>query len=479
MRNGKAEGGDMTGTVVGEDRDVRAAVEYARAHLECARDDRHIPGLSACVVYQGEMLWAGGYGFADVAQGRAAEAGTVYPLASITKVVTCSALMRLRDEEKLQLDDPLSRFIQPFPVQKPSADTPDPTLRQIAAHIAGFQRETPFDAWETLVFPGIEELLAALPEVKLVFPPLTQYKYSNLAYALLAHVVELMTGRAYPEYVATELLGPLGMTSSAFEPQGELLGRVVTRYPWCDEAGAGEPGPPFRMGCFHGVGGLCGSVEDIARFAAWHLGYPPEGAEGLLARASAREMQRPQWLQPDNSGGHAIGWGWGKTAGRFTVGHSGGIPGLSTDLRLVPELELATAVFTNGGGMASEVNTEVLEIMVPAVARARKRREPQRPRKGAVAPAEWSAYVGKYESTISNQELEVHLIDGELLVRVVGTRLADTVRLEPAGAHAFVLKGGASEGDEALFELDEAGQATKLSLGGYPYQRPAEESRIS
>ncbi|MBM3472949.1 MAG: serine hydrolase [Armatimonadetes bacterium] len=453
------------------DRDVQSALEYAKAHLACAREDRDIPGLSAAVVYHGETLWAGGCGYADAAAGRPAAADTVYPLASITKVVTCHALMRLRDEGKLQLDDPISRFIRPFPVKRPSPDTPDPTLRQIASHTAGFQRETPFECWETLVFPGIEELLAALAEVELVFPPLKQFKYSNIAYALLGHVVELVTGRAYTEYVETEILAPLGMPSSAFEPQGEAAARVTKRYPWCDEKGPGEPGPPLSVGCFYPVGGLCSTVEDMARFAAFHLGHGPDGSGSVLARASAREMQTPVWVQPDGSGGHAIGWGWAKTAGRFAVGHSGGLPGLSTDLRLVPELDLATAVFTNGGGVASEVNTELIEILAPAFARARKRREPKKPKSGLPAPAEWSAYVGKYESVISNQELEVHLIDGQLLLRTVGTRLADVVTLEPKSEHTFTLRGGASEGDVAIFEVDAAGAVVGLTTATYPFRR--------
>ena len=459
----------MTDTA--NDRDVQAAVEYVRAHLECAREDRDIPGLSAAIVYQGETLWAGGYGYADAAAARPATADTVYPLASITKVVTCCAVMRLRDEGKLQLDDPISRFIQPFPVRKPSPETPEPTLRQIASHTAGFQRETPSDAWETLVFPSIEELLGSLADVELVFPPLKQFKYSNIAYALLGHVVTLVSGRPYTEYVETEILASLGMASSAFEPQGEVAERVTTRYPWCDEQGPGDPGPPLSIGCFYPVGGLCASVVDIARFAAFHLGFPPEGAEGVLARPSAREMQTPQWVQPDGSGGHAIGWGWGKAAGRFAVGHSGGIPGLSTDLRLVPELELATAVFTNGGGMASEVNTEVAEILAPAFARARKRNEPKKPRKGEPAPPGWSAYLGKYESSISNQEAEVHLIDGTLYVRIVSTGLGDAVKLEPRAAHTFTMRGGASEGDVLVFEMDEAGRAVGLTMATYPYRR--------
>lgn len=459
---------DTVKTCVADDRDVQAALEYAKAHLECAREDRDIPGLSAAVVCKGETLWAGGCGYADVAAGRAAAADTVYPLASITKVVTCHAIMRLRDEGKLQWDDPITRFVQPFPVKKPSPDTPDPTLRQIASHTAGFQRETPFDCWETLVFPGIEALLAALSEVELVFPPLKQFKYSNIAYALLGHVVELVTGRAYTEYVETEILAPLGMASSAFEPRGEIANRVTQRYPWCDEQGPGEPGPPLSVGCFYPVGGLCSTVEDIARYAAFHLG---RGPESVLARASQEEMQAPVWVQPDGSGGHAIGWGWGKVGGRFAVGHSGGLPGLSTDLRLVPELELATAVFTNGGGVAPEVNTETIEILAPAFARARKRREPKEPKRGLPAPPEWNAYIGLYESTISNQEAEVHLIDGALYVRMLSAGLGDAIRLEPRAEHTFTMRGGASEGDAAIFQLDAAGTAVGLTMASYPFRR--------
>jgi hypothetical protein len=184
-------------------------------------------------------------------------------------------------------------------------------------------------------------------------------------------------------------------------------------------------------------------------------------------------MQTPQWVQPDGGGGHAIGWGWGKVAGRYAVGHSGGLPGLSTDLRLVPELEVAAAALTNGGGVASDVNSEVIEILAPAFARARKRREPKTPKRGAEAPPEWSAYLGRYESVVSNQEIEVHLIDGRLLVRGVGTPLADVVKLEPKGEHVFTMHGGASEGDVVRFEVDEAGKVTRMTMATYPFRPKA------
>ena len=452
-----------------EDGDVAAAVDYAKAHMEWARQDRDIPGLSAVVICQGTWVWSGGFGIADVALGRPASEQTIYPLASITKVITACAVMRLRDEGKLSLDDPIDKFIDPFPVKRPSADTPTPTLRQIASHTAGFQRETPTDAWETLEFPSIDELLPLLPECELMIPPLTEHKYSNLAYALLGHVVSLVAGVPYEEYVAEAILQPLGMESSVFDATPGLAPWVVTRYPWCDEDELGEPGPPLNVGCFKPVGGLMSTVDDIARFSALHLGHPPEGSEGVLSASSVREMQTLQWVHPDWSGGHCIGWSGGKVAGRFVVGHSGGLPGLSTDLRLVPELELGVAVFTNGGGAASAVCTEVLEILIPAVGRAEKRRKPKPPKE---APQEWAAYVGRYGSTMGKDELEVLIIDGRLLVKGVGGPLGEAVSLKPTEEdHVFIIQGGGSKGEKTRFVLGEEGRAETMSVGGYPYRR--------
>lgn len=451
-----------------EDRDVQAAVEYAKAYLDCVRQDRHIPGLSAAFVYEGDVVWSGGFGYTDAESKRPADADTVYPQASITKVVTCTMMIQLRDAGKLGLDDPLEKHIpglnakNPFPGENPI------TLRQIASHTSGLQRETPTDAWETLVFPEIDEIIERLPDCEFVVPPLTEHKYSNLAFALLGHALSLVADQPYDEYVGQRILSPLGMESSSYAPPDALADRLATCYPWAEDDDYGKPCPEYQVGAFKPVGGLFSTVSDLARFAALHLGHPPPGGESVLSQASAKEMRTVQWLNPDWQSGQGIGWGIGKIAGKLAVGHSGGLPGLSTDLRLVPEIGLASAVFMNVANDASELNREVLGILAPAVSRAQARRKPKQPKE---APEEWGIYLGRYQSAVGKAELEVMSVDAKLMVRAVNQPLASAIVLSPKAEHVFTMEAGSSKGEPATFELDEEGNVTKLRLGGYPFLR--------
>jgi len=451
---------------IAEDREVLSALEHTKVYLECTREDRRIPGLSVAVVCDGATLWSGGFGRADVASGRPADADTLYPLASITKVVTTMALVRLRDEGKLGLDDPISQWIPELGIQNPFPDAAPPTIRQAVSHTAGFPRETVFDCWETLEFPSIEELLPSLPQMSLIVPPLTEEKYSNLAFALLGLIVARASGEPYEVWVGEQVLGPLGMVSSSFTPAGSLADRVTTLYPWADDDGAGPPCPEMKLGCFSPVGGLYSSVADMARFISLHLGRPPAGAEGVLRRSSIREMQVVQWVSDDGQSGRGLGWALGRTQGARWIGHGGGLPGLSTDLLLLPELGIGVAVFTNGRGMAGEVSREAVGILAPAVARARKRRKPAEPKE---APAEWHRYCGRYRAPVGSTQIEVMVLDGKMVVRTVGDSLDDLLRLAPKSEHVFTMENGGSKGEDAVFTVDEAGRVTKLRLGGYAY----------
>ncbi len=276
--------------------------------------------------------------------------------------------------------------------------------------------------------------------------------------------MSLAAGKPYDDYVTETILQPLGMTGSTFAPAGD---RPVTCYPWCDEDGPGDPSPPIEIGCFAPVGGLCASVTDIAKFASFHMGCPENA--GILAPPSVKEMQTVQWVHPDWSGGHAIGWGVCRVGGKCAIGHSGGLPGLSTDLRVIRELSLSVAVFTNGGGAATAIGTEVLDILIPVVERARKRRKPKAPK---TAPDEWRVYEGEYQSTMGNDKLAVLAVDGKLLLRAVDGPLSEAVPLKPTDAdHTFTITGGGSKGEATIFTLDESGAVTKLQVGGYFYRR--------
>src|SRR5215212_11484550 len=195
--------------------------------------------------------WGGGPSQADpaVSGSRALDADTLFRVASITKTFTATAIVQLRDQGKLRLDDPLVKHVPEFgAVENPFGPIEDVTLRRVASHSSGLMGEPPLDHWFTLPFPTREEWLAALPRVKVAIPPGSAFKYSNLGYTLLGEVIERMTGRPYVEYMQEAIFSPLGLDSSTYEPEpsGALKDRAAPghmAHPYEDMAQPALPSP--------------------------------------------------------------------------------------------------------------------------------------------------------------------------------------------------------------------------------------------
>ena len=179
--------------------------------------ERKIPGLVWGVVIDGHLAHVGSTGVRDRASGMAVDTGTVFRIASMTKSFTALAVLKLRDEGKLSLEDPVSKWIPEFGrMELPTRDTAPLRLRQLLSHSAGFPEDNPW---------GDQQLAASDADVtkwlKLGIPfstpPDTRYEYSNYAFGLLGRVVTKASGMPYDKYVQKEILQKLHMDASTFE----------------------------------------------------------------------------------------------------------------------------------------------------------------------------------------------------------------------------------------------------------------------
>ncbi len=136
-------------TQVEDSLDVKDALAQIATQLEKEWKDKKIPGLSAAIIYDQSTIWADSYGYANQEQEFPATSQTLYSVASITKPVTATLMMHLRDAGKLQLDDPLEKHLPGFKVKSRLSNIRPPTLRQVAAHVSGLPAEAPLDYRET------------------------------------------------------------------------------------------------------------------------------------------------------------------------------------------------------------------------------------------------------------------------------------------------------------------------------------------
>jgi CubicO group peptidase (beta-lactamase class C family) len=290
-----------------------------------------LPSVSAAVYCGHETVWREAVGIADDRRGEATSE-TQYRIGSITKTFTAAAVLSLREEGRLTLDDPIERHV-------PDARFGDLTLRRLLAHSSGLQREPPGEVWETLEFPRGDELLRRLADAELVLPAGERWHYSNLAYALLGEVVARATGSAFADFVEERFIGPLGLTRTTW--------RTVEPY-----ARTLRPEPSLEGDGAEAVASLWSTPSDLCRWAN-HL-------------ASLEAMHQVQIMDDPDAWtlGHGLGLQLVRRGDRVYFGHGGAMPGfLAMLLGRRPE-GIGAALVTNAstpGAAVEEITAELVE----------------------------------------------------------------------------------------------------------------------
>jgi serine-type D-Ala-D-Ala carboxypeptidase/endopeptidase len=319
------------------------------------------PGLAYGVVAGGSLVHAGGLGEQWLG-GPVPGAGTVFRIASMTKSFTAAAVLLLRDEGALALDDPAGKYVpQVASMRLASPDSPAITIRNLLTMTAGFPTDDPWgDRQQGLPLDSFDQILAGGLSVS--WAPGTRFEYSNLSYAVLGRVITAVTGTPYSDFVSSRLLAPLGMTATGYEPDGFSADQLARGYQRAGDTWAEQP--PDGNGAFSPMGGLFSSVADLARWVSGMAGaFPPgeeaDGGPHPLRRASRRELQLPQLGMPPRPAGRLPGgadsgcYGFGlfieddPSHGRI-VQHSGGYPGYGSHMRWHPATGLGTIVLANG-----------------------------------------------------------------------------------------------------------------------------------
>jgi CubicO group peptidase (beta-lactamase class C family) len=338
------------------------------------------PGLAYGIVAGGEFVHAAGLGERYLG-GPPPDADTVFRIASMTKSFTASAILALRDDGALGLDDLAEAYVPELRGWPPaSPDSARVSLRHLLTMTAGFPTDDPWgDRQQGLPLEEFATFLAA--GVGFNWAPGTRFEYSNLGYAILGRVITAVTGVSYQDYLRDRLLRPLGMTRTGFEAaefDASALAKGYRRAP------AGWSEVEFdACGAFAPMGGVFSCVRDLARWvagfaAAFPPGDPQAGGPHPVRRASRREMQLPQvltgWDKPAGFPGDTASalpaYGFGlfvedhPSLGRV-VSHSGGYPGFGSNMRWHPATGTGVIALGNGTYAAMmALTTRILDMIL-------------------------------------------------------------------------------------------------------------------
>ncbi|MEX0753839.1 MAG: serine hydrolase domain-containing protein [Actinomycetota bacterium] len=431
------------------------------------------PGVAAGVVVGDDLAWAAGHGFAELEGASPVDADTLFRVGSITKTLTGTAIVQLRDQGLLRLDDPLVAHVPEFAgATNPWGPIEEVTLRRLLTHEAGLPVEAPTLDWRAGTFPTIDEVVAALDRVELALAPDAGAKYSNLGYQLLGEVVARVAGRPYRSQVREALLDPLGMRRSGFE--GELPGeapRASGHYPrtFTDA----PPVSPTRMKGTDAEGGLVSSVRDLACWASAQFRTDAAERRGdrVLVGTSLAEMHRPRRIV-DAAWTEAQGLAWycTRTDHGVVVGHAGGTFGFRSRLVFDPRTRVAAIALANGEGPAGTLALELLEVAADAV-EAHAVPVPSVP---VPVPEAYVELLGLYAWEDLGEPARVVWREGRL---ALAWSPDDLQTLEPTEAPLeFVVRGGSESGERCAFRRGVDGTVTGLQISGWPLVRllPAE-----
>ena len=425
-----------------------------------------VPGVSLGIVRGQDLIWSGGFGYADLASSRAMDADAMFGVASITKTFTATAIMQLRDKERLSLDDPVTRYIPEVKkIKCRFGSLKDLTLRRLMTHRTGLMGESPSGHWSSMRFPSRAEILAMLPRMEVVSETDATFKYNNLAFVLLGEVIARVSRRSYRDYVRRQILEPLGMESSSFDVENprNATGYMPERYQDAPAVAA----DPFTNG-YLAAAGLRSCVTDLAKWISFQFQTDAEERSDaqILHGKSLAEMHRISFVEPGWLAGFALTWMATRIGENIYMHHGGSLPGFLSMVAFNQPHRLGVVVLTNKQGhiAMSTIALEALEMLVTEV------KKEVTPPSATPAPDQLRPLLGRY-SGMEQFGTIFHIEWRGRGLRLI-TPPADpfmmplppVAMIATAQPNVFVVREGRFAGEPMTFELDNQGRVVAMHL---------------
>ncbi|MGH2443520.1 MAG: serine hydrolase [Chloroflexota bacterium] len=430
---------------------LRDASAYANQWLAFQQRLKEIPAITVTVRLGDEVVLSGAYGCANLGQAVPVTPAHIFRVASHSKWFTATAVMQLKEQHKVRLDDPLGKYIAWL-----CGALENVTIRQVLNHAAGITRDGyDNDHWQLEhPFPDSAQLRKLVEEGGEVLPPNHRLKYSNIGFSLLGLVIESVSGMPYNRYVREAIVDRLGLQNTGPETDVRARQRMVTGYTSRALLMPRIPLPDVETGAMSPATGFYSTAEDLSRFAAAHF----FGNDELISDESKREMQRAYWPVKDM---HSYGLGMQVTTinDRQLAGHSGGFPGHSTYTTLDAVDRLAISVLTSeSGGEAGELGKSIIKLIDLALE--------QKPVEDAVS---LDRYTGRFASLWGYEDI-VRLGDQLFLMAPNSDDPAKTAdKLEVVDENTLKIEekeGYGSPGELVRFTRDASGNILKVTVAG-------------
>ena len=354
-----------------EETPAPAELAEVRAFIQESVRKRVVPSVAVAVVRDDKVIWAEGFGYANVERQIDATADSIYRLASISKPFTATGLMILKDRGQIDLDAPANRYLPGAKLRAYVGSAESITIRRLANHTSGLPLHY------TFFYDGVKPPPRDASIRRYGFAatrPGTDWQYSNLGFGILDYITEVVAETPWREFMEKEVYDPLGMTHTSDRVRPGKKKHAAMPYTR-DVAGRF-----LRIGDYRfdhpGASAVRSSANDLARFARLHMNGGRLDGVRILSEASTRAMQEPTAERPGGSRSYGIGWVIEEFGGKTSISHSGGMPGVSTLLRLILDDDTAAVVLTNMSGhpLTGQIMSRIGAVLYPEATSASRDR---------------------------------------------------------------------------------------------------------
>ena len=442
---------------------VSEAVKLLEIWLEAQRDYEGLPGLSAAVVHDQKIIWSGGFGYANPDKRVKATSETVHSICSISKLFTSIAIMQLRDQGKLRLDDPVSKHLSWFEIDNLYSEKGEATVQSLLTHSSGLPRESDFPYWSPpdFPFPSSKSIKEKISSQETLYPADTYFQYSNLGLTLAGEIVAKVSGTDFDTYIEKNIIKPLGLEDTRTVMPKKLYGKQLA----VGHSARNRNGERPQVELFHaqGIGpaaGFSSTVDDLAKFASWQFRLLENGGNEIINANTLREMHRVHFLDEDWQPAWGLGFSVWRNDDKKFIGHGGSCPGYRSQLLIQSNNKVATVFMTNASGVNSRMFAQqVYKIFSPALKDANSEDEIK-----SLKP-EFVKYLGHYSEAPWGGETAVISWEGELAMVGLPTTspVKGITKLKYIEDGTFRrIRDDDKLGEEIIFETDNYGKVIRM-----------------
>jgi len=314
----------------------------------------NIPSASIALIAGDRVIWTNAYGYSNLWARTPATPSTVYLIGSTFKAMSTIALLQQVAQGKFKLDDRVNDYLTDFKIQGEDPQHPV-TFRHLLTHTSGLPAEFgPFPVWGDTVPPSLDEYLRK--SLKVTKPPLTSVTYSNMAYTLVAYLVQKFSGVPYKQYIQEHIFTPVEMMSTAFEPRPDMEERLAIPYV-VDEKTGSQVGTVRLKASVWPAGIVYGTVLDQANWLITNLNGGVFKEKRIISEQMLDQMFTRQYDQfkgtieniwGNETAGFGLTWWTQVRDGDRYIAHSGSVPGYTAFLLGNRDRKLGFAIMTNG-----------------------------------------------------------------------------------------------------------------------------------